>query len=359
MKNALKGLMAIAIVAAVALPLAHAQTQTVGTGIKVQPALFEQLVNPGDTFSTSITVTNPDPTAKQFTVTVENISDMTATGQPVFTSSSVPEYGLSSWVSIANPVITIPANGSAVVPFTITVPKTAAPGGHYGAIFVTLGAKRPAFTGTGIGYEVGSLIDLRIAGEATEDAQIQEFSTDKGLYQAPDVTFTAIAHNDGNVLLRPRGPIDIMNMFGQKVGEAIMNDGNAAIFPGTDRSFTAHWTGTGFMMGRFDAVMSLTYGDQGQKTVSREVSFWIIPVVPIIAVLGSILFFVLIFVWSVRAYVRRRVAAMTSGRPDRGASAEERFLAEDRLPFSRLVFILIATAIFAIVFLLVLFFFFG
>jgi hypothetical protein len=68
------------------------------------------------------------------------------------------------------------------------------------------------------------------------------------------------------------------------------------------------------MMGRFDAVMSLTYGDQGNKTVSREVSFWVIPIVPILAVLASIIFFVLIFIWSVRAYVRKRVAAMTSGR---------------------------------------------
>ena len=113
------------------------------------------------------------------------------------------------------------------------------------------------------------------------------------------------------------------------------------------------------MMGRFDAVMSLTYGDQGQKTVSREVSFWVIPILPILAVLASIIFFVLIFIWSVRRYVRRKVASMNSGRSEASLSNEERFLAEGRLPFSRLVFILIATAIFAIVFLMILFFFFG
>src|SRR5262249_44447811 len=154
----------------------------------------------------------------QFRVTVEDISDMTPSGEPVFSTSSVQDYGLSDWVTIPNPVITIPGNGSAIVPFTITVPKLATPGGHYGAIFVTFGATRPEFNGTGIGYQVGSLIDLRIAGVANEDAQVQEFSTDKGLYQAPDVTFTASVQNEGNVLLRPRGPIDVTNMFGQKVG---------------------------------------------------------------------------------------------------------------------------------------------
>jgi hypothetical protein len=56
------------------------------------------------------------------------------------------------------------------------------------------------------------------------------------LYQAPNVAFTAIVANEGNVLLRPRGPIDVTNMFGQKVGEVIMNDQAAAIFPGTART---------------------------------------------------------------------------------------------------------------------------
>ncbi|HVM76699.1 MAG TPA: hypothetical protein VMU07_00925 [Candidatus Paceibacterota bacterium] len=356
MKRAFAGLAAIAAMLMIAgSGIVHAQTAN-QTGIKVQPALFEQEINPGDQFSTSITVTNPDPTAKQFTVSVQDISDMLATGQPVFTASSVPEYGLSSWVTISNPIITIPANGTVSVPFTIHVPATAAPGGHYGAIFVTFGAKRPTFNGTGVGYQVGALIDLRIAGDAKEDAQIQEFSTDKGLYQDPNVTFTAKVENQGNVLLRPRGPIDITNMFGQKVGEVVINNDAAAIFPGTVRSYSVNWTGSGFMMGRFDAVMSLTYGDQGNKTVSRELSFWIIPVMPILAVLASIIFFVLLFIWSIRTYVRKKVASMTSGRSE---SPEERFLAEGRLPFSRLLFILVATAIFAIIFLMILFFLFG
>ncbi len=350
------------LAAVVSVAVAHAQTAPAdSTAIKVQPALFQQVVNPGDTFSTEVTVTNPDPTPKQFTVSVENISGLNAAGQPVFTTSTNADYGISSWVTVATPVISIPGNGSLNVPFTVNVPKLAAPGGHYGAIFITYGATRPLFTGTGIGYQVGSLLDFRIAGQADETAAVKEFTTDKNIYQSPNVSFMTDVVDTGNVLLRPRGPIDIMNMFGQKVGTIIMNDGNEAIFPSQDRTFTAQWTNAGFMMGRFDAVMSLTYGDNGQKTISQETSFWIIPVVPILAVLASILFFVFIFIWSVRAYIRRKLSAMAEGRHERAAqlSAEERFLAENRLPFSRLVFILIATAVFAIIFLMILFFFFG
>ncbi len=331
------------------------------TGVKVQPAIFQQIVNPGDKFSTSITVTNPDAVSRTYTVSVKDISGLNSGGEPEFTSSSVPEYGISSWVSVQNPTITIPAGGSVTVPFTVNVPSTAAPGGHYGAIFVTYGATRPEFTGTGIGYQVGSLLDFRIAGQANETAEIRSFSTDKGLYQNANVTFGADVADTGNVLLRPRGPIDITNMFGQKVGTVIMNDSNDAIFPGQDRTFTVNWTSGGFMMGRFDAVMSLTYGDNAQKTVSQETSFWIIPIVPILALLIILLLVVFGFIWGVRAYVRKKIAAMTDGRQGAAASvsAEERLLAEGRLPFSRLIFILVATVVFAVIFLMILFFFFG
>ena len=249
-----------------------------------------------------------------------------------------------------------------MVPFTITVPKNAQPGGHYGAIFISSGASRPSLNGSGLGYDVGSLIELRIAGNATEQAEIKEFSTDKSLYQSPDVVFTASVANEGNVLLQPYGPIDVTNMFGQKVGTVVVNSQGSSIFPGAQRSFTAAWGGSGFAFGQFTAITTLNYGDTENKTVSASTSFWVIPVIPIAAVLGSIIFFILIFVWAVKAYVRKRVNAMIgkAGAHERSSpSEEEKLLSGGGLPMSRLVFIVIATAVFAIVFLLILLFFFG
>lgn len=342
--------------------VSHAQSAPDAMNIKVQPALFEQTVNPGDQFSTSIQVTNPGTVARQFTVGVEDISGMQGSGEPIFTTSSVPVYGVSSWVVLGSTSITLPAGGSVVVPFTITVPKNAGPGGHYGAIFISAGATRPSSNGSGLGYEVGALIELRIAGDATEQAEIKEFATDKSIYQSPSVTFTASVSNEGNVLLQPRGPIDVTNMFGQKVGTVVLNDAGASIFPGTQRSFNVTWAGDGFAFGQFNAVATLNYGDTENKTVSASTSFWVIPFVPILALLFSIIFFILIFVWAVKAYVRKRVNAMIgkSGRQESSSvSEEEKLLSSGGLPLSRLVFIVIATAVFAIIFLLVLLFFFG
>jgi hypothetical protein len=339
--------------------VSHAQN---AINVKVQPALFEQTINPGDQFQTSITVTNLDSVSRQFSVGVQDISGMNDAGEPIFASSTVPQYSVSSWVSLGATAVTIPAGGNVSIPFTITVPKGAQPGGHYGAIFVSYGTGRPAVNGSGLAYDIGALIELRIAGNATEQAEIKEFSTDKSLYQTPTVTFTASVANEGNVLLQPRGPIDITNIFGQKVGTVILNDEGGSIFPGSQRSFTALWGGSGFAFGQFTAVTTLNYGDTENKTISAATSFWVIPIIPIAVVLVSIIFFILIFVWALRAYVRKKVNSMigSADAHERSSiSEEEKLLSGGGLPISRLVFIVIATTIFAVIFLLILLFFFG
>jgi hypothetical protein len=339
--------------------VSHAQT---AVSVKVEPALFEQAVNPGDRFSTSITITNSGSASQQFTVGIQDISGVDQNSQPIFSSSSASAYGLSSWVQLGATTVTVPSGGSVVVPFTIVVPENVGPGGHYGAIFISSSRVRPIFNGSGVGYEVGALIELRIAGDATEQAEVKEFSTDAALYQSPSVKFNATIANEGNVLLQPHGPIDVTNMFGQRVGSVIVNDQGASVFPGATRSFATSWIGSSFAFGQFSAVMTLDYGDTVNKNISASTSFWVIPVVPIIVVLASIIFFILIFVWSVKAYVRKRVSAMLGRVAEKeraSVSEEEKLISGSGLPLSRLVFIVVATAIFALIFLLALFFFFG
>ena len=351
---------AVAVFAAgfASVGVVHAQTTA---HITVAPALVEEVINPGDQYSSSLQVTNPDPGAKQYTVSLEDVSGLTAAGDPIFSNSPIPDFGLSGWVTLPETTFTVAGNSTKNIPFSIAVPQNAAPGGHYGAIFINYGATRPTTNGAGVGYQIGTLLELRIAGQDVEGATIKSFDTDKGLYEKPQVTFTTSVSDDGNVLLRPRGPIDITNMFGSKVATIIMNDDNAAIFPSSSRTFTAVWNGSGMSFGKYNAIMSLTYGNDVQKTVTEMTSFWVIPIVPILAVLGSIIFFIIIFVWALKAYIRSRVNALRAAESGSRVSVaeEEKFLYQNKLPFSRLMFMVIATVIFAIIFLFILFIIFG
>lgn len=327
--------------------------------VRVAPAILEQRVSSGAVIRETLKVTNLDAVIRDFTLSAADVKGLNDRGEPIFSDTAVENYGVSSWITLGENNISVPAGATREVPFTITVPQGAGPGGHYGGVFVSYTPDKQALTGSGVGFQVGMLIDLRIAGNAIEEATVREFSTDKSLYQGPAVHFAARVANEGNVLLRPRGPIDIVNMFGEKVATVVMNDTNAAIFPGEERSFAASWSDSGLAIGRYDAVMSLGYGQDVKKTISSATSFWIIPVLPIALVLLGVIFFITLFMWSLKTYIRKKVAKLSGGSAKLAQSDEEKFLYQTKLPFSRLLFVTVITLVFTLVFLVALFILFG
>ncbi len=158
-------------------------------------------------------------------------------------------------------------------------------------------------------------MSLRVAGECVESAKIRQFSTDNYIYGSPNVTFNVRIENDGNTLVRPVGPVEITNMFGQKVDKnLVFNESAAAVFPKDTREFTFEWKGDGYGFGRYEAVISPIYGEEGAKqTMSSTVTFWILPVkivLPALAILAVLLLTVYV---GVKLYIRRKLAYYAAG----------------------------------------------
>ena len=71
-------------------------------GVKIQPALVEQSVDPGQTLNLSLQVTNLDASTKTYYFSTQDITSLSPSGQPVFsTSSQLNQFGLSSWVVLS------------------------------------------------------------------------------------------------------------------------------------------------------------------------------------------------------------------------------------------------------------------
>jgi hypothetical protein len=154
-----------------------------------------------------------------------------------------------------------------------------------------------------------------VAGDATIDAGIREFSTDKYFNNSKNVSFALRVENTGNVLIRPIGPVEIRNMLGQKVDTFMFNDEQqGGVFPGRTREFSFSWKGQGTGFGRYEALISPVYGADGsQKTMAATVSFWILPmkiIGPALAALAFILFVVFIMA---RIYIKRTLAGYDYG----------------------------------------------
>jgi hypothetical protein len=152
---------------------------------------------------------------------------------------------------------------------------------------------------------------LRVAGDVVEEAMLREFRTDKKIYGKAEVNFITKVENLGNVIVKPRGPVDITNMFGKKVATLKMNEPAGAILPKEVRRFETLWQDSGLAFGKYEAVMSLGYGEDGIKTISAATGFWVLPGKLIGFTLGGIVvLFLLIFV-AVKLYVKRKLGHLS------------------------------------------------
>jgi len=289
-----------------------------GTGVRISPALIEETLDAGETVTYEFSVVNLDPNEQTYFLFTRNISGVSDGGAPIFAQDELEQTGfeLADWVVLPTNQITIPAGGEEQISFTMNVPSDASPGSHFGGIFVSLEPPDMAESGASVGFQVANILSIRVAGDAVEQASIRQFSTGKFLYGSQNVDFNVRIENTGNVLVRPVGPLEITNSLGRKVGSVTFNESQAGVFPADTRTFDdIQWVGDAVGFGRYEALLSAGYGDDGaKKTMSSTVTFWILPINIIGPAIGALVFILLVTVIGVRVYIKRALAQHNTGR---------------------------------------------
>ncbi|MCK5027580.1 MAG: hypothetical protein KAS07_04120, partial [Candidatus Pacebacteria bacterium] len=239
--------------------------QESSAGISVTPSTFEDVVDPGDIYSSVVKVKNETNSPQTYYVSVRDVVDMTPGGRPIFAPAG--EYailGIADWMTVPGEAIEIKAKQTIEISFTIEVPENASPGNHIGGIFIGPKAEKPDEIGTGIGFQLVPIVNMQISGDLIEEAKLIGISTNKLIYGKPEVNFTVTVENVGNVAVRPRGPIEIESMFGEEIGAIVINENAGLIPPYTKRVYEATWVGEGkIFFGRFVANATMAYGQQG------------------------------------------------------------------------------------------------
>lgn len=330
---------------------APASAQTT-IGLQLKPAVIEGQVNPGEVHEYSVSVTNISKASGTYYILTQDIKGVDDEGRPIFSNQGeVTGYELSSWVTLPQTVLDLGPGETKTISFVVHVPAGASPGSHFASIFLSDKPTAPETSGTGVGFNVGSIISLRISGDIHEEAQLREFSTGKLVYGTANVDFNVKIQNLGNVLVQPTGSIEVTSMFGKKVATIDVNPALASTFPGASRTYLAQWASDSFAFGRYQALATLVYGDEARKTVYSTTSFWVLPLVPIAIVLGSLFAVVLFTYLMMRSYIRRKLRQM--GAPAAGYSRKY------QRSSSRLMIVTMAVILLCIVFLVALFLMFA
>jgi hypothetical protein len=292
----------------------HAQSG--GLSLSVTPTLFQMSAVPEQSWSSGVKVINNNPYELTVYAQVVNFAPQGETGEgkflPVF-EKATEGTTLAEWVTLSSEPVVIAAEQSAVVPFSVFVPKEAAPGGHFAAILI--GTKPPESTGVvrvSTSQIVTSLFFVRIAGDIEEQGSIREFGTLDSFVDTPKADFEVRFENKGNVHLQPQGEIVITNMWGKERGVIPINHqthfGN--VLPQSIRKFEFSWKGEQSFsdIGRYKAVITLAYGEQAKKFETAVEYFYVIPVKASLIVLSVLIALVLLVRWSVKAYIRKMLA---------------------------------------------------
>jgi hypothetical protein len=289
-------------------------------GASLIPSVIEEAADPGEQLTNVVEVRNLSDTPQTYFLFARDIEGVAGNGQPLYADETLERSGqeLSSWITLTATQLTLEPGESREVPFLISVPDDAAPGGHFASIFAALEPPRDVSEGAsaGVGYRVGNIISIRVSGDIVESATIRSLQTDQYVYGSKNVTLTAIVENEGNVLVRPVGPLTITNMLGDTVADLTMNESRAGVYPGTQRDVTATWQENGLGFGRYTAEVALVYGVAGeaQYNTTANTIFWVLPWEIIRPLLITLVVLALVSYVLVRYYINQQVRKLSGGR---------------------------------------------
>ena len=248
------------------------------------PGKTELWMDPGDSFTKQLLISNRLGKTMSFKVSIE---DFTGSRNPEETVVLLGEekgvYSLKDYLKPEITEFTLTHGQRIVLPIEIFIPEDAEPGGLYGVVLVeTIPSelqkeeeKEKAKGQLSLISRLGTLFFIRVKGDVVEDGFLKELKLReiKKFYEKGPISFELLFENNGNVHLTPYGIIEITNFFGRKVGEVEIDP--YFVMPDSLRLREVQWNRE-FLFGRYTATVSLNRGYQ-DIIDQKSVVFWVVP----------------------------------------------------------------------------------
>jgi hypothetical protein len=274
-----------------------------GVSITLRPVKFVLELQPGALYTDSVIVTNNGETPLTLQPSFESFVP-TGGANISFVKNAGNGSSLADWISVAEPSVTLQPKEERRIPFTITVPPNAAPGGHYAVIFFNAsdGAAASSATGMGILPRVGSLVMVAVPGDIAKGGLITSFTGPKYVERGP-LGFDVVFENTGSVHYQPEGTVRVTNIFGRTVATGILD--GLFVFPKTSRPMKAAVAGDNYYWGPLKVTLSATDGDGQTHEASLRMWAWpwritVIPLVGLLLVIFGLIQFRRRFQFQVR-----------------------------------------------------------
>lgn len=311
--------------AAIASVPTFAQTTKTNTAntLKIAPVRSDITVNPGETKTIPVTVTNLTnapisvrPSANDFVAGDERGTPALILDDTKF----APSHSLKRFMQPLKDTI-IPAKKAVTINVTIKIPKDAGGGGYFGAL--RFSPTSPDSGGeVNLSASVASLMLATVTGPVTEKMDLTNFEiqqnkkTGTHFQSSNDLAALVRFQNKGGLQQGPFGKISVTQ--GDKVVyQADFNDKTPRdmVLPDSARRWDVPLKNIG-SFGNYTVKAFFTYGSKNE-TIEVEKSFWVIPQFVIFMTIGAVVVLLLIIV-GIWLFVRSRMRRKSRGTGHRG-----------------------------------------
>lgn len=331
-------LLALLCVAPIFVP----QKASAAFNLTLSPLPISLKAKPGETVKTPLSVQNTGTEPVKLKVSLMKFGASGTSGEPQIEDPS-PNDAYIKWVTFSKQSFVAEPGVMNTIDMTIKVPRDAAFGYYYAAVFNqdTTGNDQPVESENKVTGAVASLVLLDVQAPGSKrELQVTSFASDKKLYQYVPASFTVTVKNTGNTHAIPQGNIFVSRKGSNEfIGTLSINQEQGNILPNSTRKYTAEWN-DGFpnyqikrqnnqivsddegkpvrelnwdfgnanklRFGQYEASMTLIYDNGVQDVpITGNVSFWVIPWVPVLIILVILLFVGFGIFMMVRGIIRR------------------------------------------------------
>ena len=260
-------------------------TRAGNVGLSIQPLKATHKLQPGESVSGVIQITNASDGAVNLETKVEDFVPLAGTYNIQIVQRAPGVSTVRDWITLDAPKSFVLAKGAAKnVSYTIKAPANAEPGGHFGvALFKATEIKEGQQLK--VGTQVGMLILVTVPGSRLEKGNVLDFSGPLFVKKSP-INFTIKFENTGTVHFEPKGAITITNMFGKEIGNVAV--GGQVVLPTGVRDLTASVNFDGVLLGRYTAALKMFDGE-GNEIATRSHAFYAFPLWYAVAFFATII----------------------------------------------------------------------
>lgn len=231
--------------------------------ILISPVSKRYSIEAGEARNDSLEVVNDGQNEYLFTMYARPYSVSNEDYEPDFTSKN-QNADVYRWVQFEQSSFTIKPGETKIVKYTIRVPSSATPGGHYGVIFAET---QPDDIASGIAVKrkkrIGSIIYATVKGDISLSGSLK--STSVPFFQSiPPLTSARRIENSGNTDFVVTSNMKVMDAFGSEKFKSVAEH---TVLPQTTRNIVSEWPNASWL-GFYKVELNTKYLDTNKTTTN-------------------------------------------------------------------------------------------